>query len=108
MYAGFGGGPQSNRCLDQFLRVIFPVEWEEYASNVKCMNIAESCLVLQITSCPLSLAERACSAYPKCQDLDDHYDYIVIGSGHAGSCAAHSTAEHGCTRVLLLDKCPEA
>jgi succinate dehydrogenase/fumarate reductase flavoprotein subunit len=37
----------------------------------------------------------------------DHYDCIVIGSGHAGSCAALSAAEHGCPRVLLLDKCPE-
>ncbi|KAI9462174.1 hypothetical protein F5148DRAFT_1213695 [Russula earlei] len=35
------------------------------------------------------------------------YDCIVIGSGHAGSCAALSAIDHGCTRVLLLDKCPE-
>jgi len=36
------------------------------------------------------------------------YDCIVVGSGHAGSCAALSAVEHGCARVLLLDKCPEA
>ncbi|KAI0301109.1 hypothetical protein B0F90DRAFT_1628674 [Multifurca ochricompacta] len=36
-----------------------------------------------------------------------NYDCIVIGSGHAGSCAALSAVEHGCTRVLLIDKCPE-
>ena len=38
----------------------------------------------------------------------EQYDCIVIGSGHAGSCAALSAAEHGCARVLLLDKCPAA
>jgi succinate dehydrogenase/fumarate reductase flavoprotein subunit len=36
------------------------------------------------------------------------YDCIVVGSGHAGSCAALSATEHGCARVLILDKCPEA
>ncbi|KAI0263959.1 FAD/NAD-P-binding domain-containing protein [Gloeopeniophorella convolvens] len=36
------------------------------------------------------------------------YDCIVVGSGHAGSCAALSAAEHGAVRVLLLDKCPAA
>jgi succinate dehydrogenase/fumarate reductase flavoprotein subunit len=36
------------------------------------------------------------------------YDCIVVGSGHAGSCAALSVTEHGCARVLILDKCPEA
>ncbi|KAI0252168.1 FAD/NAD-P-binding domain-containing protein [Lactifluus subvellereus] len=35
----------------------------------------------------------------------EQYDCIVVGSGHAGSCAALSAAEHGCARVLLLDKC---
>jgi succinate dehydrogenase/fumarate reductase flavoprotein subunit len=45
---------------------------------------------------------------PASAEPHDLYDCIVIGSGHAGSCAALSAAEHGCTRVLLLDKCPEA
>ncbi|KAG6813587.1 hypothetical protein H0H92_009631 [Tricholoma furcatifolium] len=35
------------------------------------------------------------------------FDCIVIGSGHAGSCAALSAREHGCQRVLIIDKCPE-
>ncbi|KAK1230666.1 hypothetical protein PQX77_006250 [Marasmius sp. AFHP31] len=34
------------------------------------------------------------------------YDCIVVGSGHAGSCAALSAAEHGCKKVLLVDSCP--
>ena len=33
------------------------------------------------------------------------WDCIVIGSGHAGSSAALSAAEHGC-KVLIVDKCP--
>ncbi|KAG5726875.1 Fumarate reductase flavoprotein subunit [Termitomyces sp. T112] len=37
----------------------------------------------------------------------DAFDCIVIGSGHAGSCAALSAVEHGCQRVLMIDKCPE-
>jgi succinate dehydrogenase/fumarate reductase flavoprotein subunit len=45
---------------------------------------------------------------PTSAEPHDHYDCIVIGSGHAGSCTALSAVEHGCTRVLLLDKCPEA
>ncbi|KAL0960938.1 hypothetical protein HGRIS_005943 [Hohenbuehelia grisea] len=34
------------------------------------------------------------------------YDCVVVGSGHAGSCAALSAIEHGCKRVLIVDKCP--
>ncbi|KIK69660.1 hypothetical protein GYMLUDRAFT_151935 [Collybiopsis luxurians FD-317 M1] len=34
------------------------------------------------------------------------YDCIVVGSGHAGSCAALSAKEHGCQKVLMVDKCP--
>ncbi|KIY71706.1 FAD/NAD-P-binding domain-containing protein [Cylindrobasidium torrendii FP15055 ss-10] len=34
------------------------------------------------------------------------YDCIVVGSGHAGSCAALSAVESGCKRVLMIDKCP--
>ncbi|KAI0056533.1 FAD/NAD(P)-binding domain-containing protein [Artomyces pyxidatus] len=34
------------------------------------------------------------------------FDCIVVGSGHAGSCAALSAVEHGCSRVLVIDKCP--
>ncbi|KAJ7600961.1 hypothetical protein C8J56DRAFT_911713 [Mycena floridula] len=36
------------------------------------------------------------------------FDCIVVGSGHAGSCAALSAAESGCKKVLIIDKCPEA
>ncbi|KAL0576863.1 hypothetical protein V5O48_005128 [Marasmius crinis-equi] len=36
-----------------------------------------------------------------------YYDCIVVGSGHAGSCAALSAVEHGCKKVLLVDKCPQ-
>lgn len=35
------------------------------------------------------------------------YDCIVIGSGHAGSCAAIAAAEVGVQRILMIDKCPE-
>ncbi|TFY81137.1 hypothetical protein EWM64_g2873 [Hericium alpestre] len=35
------------------------------------------------------------------------FDCVVIGSGNAGSCAALSAVEHGCTRVLIVDKCPK-
>ncbi|KAF7291687.1 Fumarate reductase flavoprotein subunit [Mycena chlorophos] len=34
------------------------------------------------------------------------YDCIVVGSGHAGSCAAFSAVESGCKNVLLVDVCP--
>ncbi|RDB18069.1 Fumarate reductase flavoprotein subunit [Hypsizygus marmoreus] len=35
------------------------------------------------------------------------FDCIIVGSGHAGSCAALSAVEHGCQSVLIIDKCPE-
>ncbi|KAH9851604.1 FAD/NAD-P-binding domain-containing protein [Lenzites betulinus] len=35
-----------------------------------------------------------------------YYDCIVVGSGHAGSCAALSARDAGCARVLIVDKCP--
>ncbi|ETW81783.1 hypothetical protein HETIRDRAFT_417853 [Heterobasidion irregulare TC 32-1] len=35
------------------------------------------------------------------------FDCIVIGSGNAGCCAALSAVEHGCKRVVVIDKCPE-
>ena len=34
------------------------------------------------------------------------YDCIVVGSGHAGSCAALAAHDAGCKRVLIVDKCP--
>ncbi|KZT27378.1 FAD/NAD(P)-binding domain-containing protein [Neolentinus lepideus HHB14362 ss-1] len=34
------------------------------------------------------------------------YDCIVVGSGHAGSSAALSAVQHGCQKVLVIDKCP--
>jgi succinate dehydrogenase/fumarate reductase flavoprotein subunit len=38
------------------------------------------------------------------------WDVIVVGSGHAGSCAAIAAVEHGtpAARVLIVDRCPEA
>ncbi|KAI0693228.1 hypothetical protein BC835DRAFT_1306840 [Cytidiella melzeri] len=38
---------------------------------------------------------------------DDTYDCIVVGSGHAGSCAALAASDAGLSRVLIIDKCPE-
>lgn len=38
---------------------------------------------------------------------DLQWDCVVVGSGHAGSCAALSATEHGLKRVLIIDKCPE-
>ena len=38
--------------------------------------------------------------------LDHDYDCIVVGSGHAGSCAALAAHDAGCKRVLVVDKCP--
>ncbi|TFK73599.1 FAD/NAD(P)-binding domain-containing protein [Pluteus cervinus] len=34
------------------------------------------------------------------------YDCVVVGSGHAGSCAALSAVEGGCKKALIIDKCP--
>ncbi|PCH39746.1 FAD/NAD(P)-binding domain-containing protein [Wolfiporia cocos MD-104 SS10] len=34
------------------------------------------------------------------------FDCIVVGSGHAGSCAALSAVEAGCRRVLIVEKAP--
>ncbi|KAH8104835.1 hypothetical protein BXZ70DRAFT_622612 [Cristinia sonorae] len=35
-----------------------------------------------------------------------NFDCIVVGSGNAGSCAALAAKDSGCSRVLILDKCP--
>ncbi len=35
------------------------------------------------------------------------YDCVVVGGGHAGSCAALSAAQHGCKRVLIVEKAPK-
>ena len=35
------------------------------------------------------------------------FDCIVVGSGHAGSCAALSAVDAGCKRVLIVEKGPE-
>lgn len=34
------------------------------------------------------------------------YDCIIVGSGHAGSCAALSASQAGCKRVLIVEKAP--
>ena len=35
------------------------------------------------------------------------FDCVVVGSGHAGSCAALAASDAGLRRVLIVDKCPE-
>ena len=40
-------------------------------------------------------------------DQTNTFDCIVIGSGHAGSCAALSAVEAGCRRVLVVEKAPQ-
>ncbi|KAF7795356.1 hypothetical protein EIP86_006513 [Pleurotus ostreatoroseus] len=35
------------------------------------------------------------------------YDCVVVGSGHAGSCAALAAVDAGVKRILVIDKCPE-
>ncbi|KAI0695743.1 FAD/NAD(P)-binding domain-containing protein [Cerioporus squamosus] len=35
-----------------------------------------------------------------------HFDCIVVGSGHAGSCAALAARDSGCKRVLIVEKSP--
>ncbi|KAF9046429.1 FAD/NAD(P)-binding domain-containing protein [Panaeolus papilionaceus] len=37
----------------------------------------------------------------------DYYDCVIVGSGHAGSCAALAAIDAGCVKVLMVDKCPE-
>lgn len=39
-------------------------------------------------------------------DTDTTFDCIVVGSGHAGSCAALSAHDAGCKRVLVVEKSP--
>ena len=39
--------------------------------------------------------------------LKDAYDFVVIGSGHAGSCAALSAVQNGCKSVAVLEKAPQ-
>ena len=40
-------------------------------------------------------------------DKEHSFDCIVVGSGHAGSCAALSAVEAGCRRVLIVEKAPQ-
>lgn len=35
------------------------------------------------------------------------FDCIVVGTGHAGSCAALAASDAGLRRLLIIDKCPE-
>ncbi|KAI0923296.1 hypothetical protein AcV7_005847 [Taiwanofungus camphoratus] len=39
--------------------------------------------------------------------LSAGFDCIVVGSGHAGSCAALSAVQSGCKRVLIVEKGPK-
>ncbi|GJE88500.1 FAD/NAD(P) binding domain-containing protein [Phanerochaete sordida] len=41
------------------------------------------------------------------QASNSDFDCIVVGSGHAGSCAALAAADAGLKRILIIDKCPE-
>jgi succinate dehydrogenase/fumarate reductase flavoprotein subunit len=38
--------------------------------------------------------------------MSTRFDCIVVGSGHAGSCAALSAIEAGCKKVLIVEKAP--
>ncbi|KAH9925390.1 FAD/NAD-P-binding domain-containing protein [Epithele typhae] len=42
------------------------------------------------------------------RSIELNFDVIVVGSGHAGSCAALSARDAGAARVLVVDKCPES
>ncbi|KAF8895435.1 FAD binding domain-containing protein [Infundibulicybe gibba] len=37
---------------------------------------------------------------------ETEFGCIIVGSGHAGSCAAIASVEAGCNKVLIVDKCP--
>ncbi|TFK52254.1 FAD/NAD(P)-binding domain-containing protein [Heliocybe sulcata] len=39
--------------------------------------------------------------------MNNSFDCIIVGSGHAGCSAALSAAQHGCQKVLVIDKCPK-
>lgn len=39
--------------------------------------------------------------------MNDTFDCIVVGSGHAGSCAALSAIDAGCQKVVIVEKAPK-
>lgn len=40
-------------------------------------------------------------------DGTETFDCVVVGSGHAGSCAALAAKQSGCGRVLIVEKAPK-
>lgn len=66
-------------------------------STIKSFIPASLCLLLALMSIQPSI------------DTQENFDCVVIGNGHAGSCAAYSAAQHGCKskRVLIIDKAPK-
>ncbi|MCJ1311391.1 hypothetical protein MMC25_005062, partial [Agyrium rufum] len=51
---------------------------------------------------------RATEQRRMCAQKVEQWDVIVVGSGNAGFCSTISAREHGATKVLLLEKAPEA
>ncbi|PPQ89645.1 hypothetical protein CVT25_013832 [Psilocybe cyanescens] len=51
--------------------------------------------------------DRSLPAAGSALQINSEYDCVVVGSGHAGSCAALSAIDSGCKKVLMVDKCPE-
>lgn len=59
------------------------------------------------TAATVSIQVTWLVSLPASSTMDStHYQVIVVGSGHAASCAALSAIESGCKRVLLLEKAP--
>lgn len=54
-----------------------------------------------------ALSSITLPSFGDCRDMDTSYDCIVVGSGHAGSCAALSAVQSGCRRVLMVEKAPK-